>query len=76
MSANGEHAEKISTIRDTRTDISSLLWSPAGNRLFFTISNYRGGVTAEIFSIEIDTRQTINLSQDAASSNYLSDVAP
>ena len=75
MRSNGENVEKISSIYDTRASISKLLWSPRGDRILFTINNYKGGSTAEIFSIDLSTRQMFNLSQDPASSNYLSDVA-
>jgi Tol biopolymer transport system component len=76
MSANGDPVEQISNIYDTRAYIYNLMWSSAGNRIIFTISNYRGGLTAEIFAIAINTREKIPLSQDPSSSNYLFDVAP
>jgi Tol biopolymer transport system component len=76
MSANGDPVQQISNIYDTRANISNLMWSPAGTRIIFTISNYRGGLTAEIFSIAINTGETLPLSQDPSSSNYLTDVAP
>lgn len=75
MNTKGENAEQISNVYDTRAEISDLMWSPDGNRIIFTISNYRGGLTAQIFSIDINTGETTNLSQHPASSNYLSDVA-
>jgi Tol biopolymer transport system component len=61
MSANGDPVEQISNLYETRAYISNLMWSPAGNRIILTISNYRGGLTAEIFSIAINTRKTIRL---------------
>lgn len=76
MSANGENAEKLSNIYDTRAYVEDVMWSPAGDRIFCTIGDYKGGVTPEIYSIDINTRETINLSQNPAYSNTLSDVAP
>jgi Tol biopolymer transport system component len=76
MDADGANVEKISNVHDTRASISNLLWAAAGNEIFFTINNYRGGLTTEIFSININTKETTSLTPDPFFSNYLSDVAP